>query len=199
MSSVIFMFFFCLVSIGHSQTILDLNNLKLNASPIKELNIESITNVLGRPSATNNSPIAPEIVEIVGAEIYYHDKGLKFCFKPKSEDPKERLKVAEIYLVKTWDNKNDKYFMPFKDKINPVVNPNMKLEKLIVLLKKFNPITKSAEECRTENNNALKKLGLTGNSNVVHDQLIVKTANGEVKYHCEELTKFLEYISIFPD
>ena len=90
-----------------SQDIIDLNKFTFNGLNIQDLNIEVVTNILGRPTATNNNPIAPELVKITGAQIYYHDKGLMFWFKPESQDPQKRIFFIDVYIVKTWDKEND--------------------------------------------------------------------------------------------
>lgn len=192
--------FLILTSICRSQDILDLNNFTYNDSIIKELNIEKVTDMLGRPTATNNNSIYPEIVDIAGAKIYYHDKGLMFWFKPKSQDTQKRVWLIEVYLVKKWDKDFNEFFLPYSGKIDPAINPNMKSEKLISIFDTYNPKIESAAECRKGFEESMKKeLNMWVKSDIVHDRVIINTDNGKINLHCEEITKFLEFLTIFPE
>jgi hypothetical protein len=187
-------------SICRSQDILDLHNLTFNDSIIKELNIEKVTDMLGRPTATNNNSKVPAvIVDAAGAKIYYHNKGLMFWFKPKSEDTQKRVWFFEIYLVKKWDKDFNEFFLPYSGKIEPEINPNMKSEKLISLFNTYNPKIESAEECRKGFEESMKKDGFFVKSDIAHDRVIINTYNGKINLHCEELTKFLEFLTIIPE
>lgn len=195
-STIIFLTILSLTSICQSQNVLNLNNFTFNDSVIKEFNIEKVTNMLGRPTATNNNPIAPELVEITGAQIYYHDMGLMFWFHPKSSDSQKRLWIIKVYLVKKWDEDFNKFFLPFTNKIYPALNSNMKSDQIVSLFDKYNPKVKSAEESRKDFEESMKKYGLKSSSDIVHDRIIVKTDKGIIKLECEELTKFLDYFII---
>lgn len=188
-------------SICRSQDILDLNNLTFNDSIIKELNIEKVTDMLGRPTATNNNSKVPAIVvDAAGAKIYYHDKGLMFWFKPKSEDTQKRIWFFEVYLVKKWDKDFNEFFLPYSGKIEPAINSNMKSEKLISLFDTYNPKIESAEECRMDLEESMKKsFGVFVKSDIAHDKVVINTENGRINFWCEELTKFLEYLTIIPE
>jgi hypothetical protein len=102
---LVFIMMFCQAlqtnCLAQDQLTLNLEKLTLNNLVLRELNLDKITDFLGRPTGTNNNPIAPEIVDISGAEIYYHKMGLKFWFNPPSSDSQKRLLRIEVYLVRT--------------------------------------------------------------------------------------------------
>ncbi len=183
--------FFILLSIiakSHSQDILDLNNFTFNDSIIKELTIEKVTNMLGRPTATDNNQIAPA--------IYYHDKGLEFRFKSKSSDPQSRISILLVSVVKRWDVLNNEFYLPFAGTITPSINANMKSENLIALFEKYSIEQQSAEEIRKENKAFMKENKLYWTDNTLHDKIIVKMNNEAIVFRCEELTKYLDYFII---
>jgi hypothetical protein len=97
---------------------------------LKDLTIEKVTDVLGRPSATNNNPIAPELVGMTGAIIHYHEKGLTFWFAPKKSDSLKRLWNLKVFLVRTWDKDYNDFYYPFKGIIQPNINGNMKADSI---------------------------------------------------------------------
>lgn len=196
---VIFIFLLMSTSICQSQNTLDLNTLSINDSLIKDLNIEKVTDMFGRPSATNNNPIAPELVDIMGAQIYYHDKGLVFHFNPTFEDSLKRIRSFEVYLIKRWDKANKKFFLPYEGDINPTISKNMKSKNLISLFQNYSINIRSADELQKEYEENLKKLGMKSNTNILHDRIIVKTNNCRIQFNCEELTKFLEFFRLIYD
>ena len=103
-----------------SQQSLNLVNLTLNDSVLlKELNIERITDILGRPSAVKRQP--EFLAEILGSRIYYHDLGLELWFQPKSKDSQERVFSIIVYLVKTWDKDYSLFYLPFSGALIIVV------------------------------------------------------------------------------
>lgn len=176
----------------------DFNEFTINDSTIKDLNIDEITDMLGRPTATNNNPILSDIVDVIGAQIYYHDIGMMFWFKPKSTDPQSRILNIEIYLVKTWDKDHNEFFQPFPGNITPKVNPNMKINNLLSIFNEHNPTIRTAEETRKSYEEMMKGIGMKVQSTTSHDFVDVLYDKGKIVLACEELTKFLESIIIVP-
>lgn len=179
---------------------LDLNRLTLKGSTLKELTIEKVTNILGRPSAINKNEL---ISDVVGPNIYYHSKGLKFGFKTKKLDSQQRVSSIVIYLVRTWDKEYQEFFYPFPENIFPYINANMKTSDILPLFKDYNVSLESAEarnkkyEKETkEINEVLSEMGKHINADIQHDVIIVRNNNVAINLFCEELTKYLEYVSI---
>jgi hypothetical protein len=200
--SILF-FFFIRTFVGYSQenTRLNLNEFTLNDLPLKDLTIDKVTDILGRPSATNNSPIAPDIVEITGAIIYYHDKGLVFWFAPSKTDALKRLWNIKVFLVRSWDKSFSEFNYPFKGIITPNLNGNMKSDSVFSIFKVYNPELKEAKQARIESDALRKEKKLERyipQSTISHDRINAKTDKGSIILECEELTKFLEFFTLFP-
>jgi len=185
---IIVLIFFIFTSLtSNAQISIDLNKMELNGSiKISELNAETITNILGRPSAIANNEA---IVDFIGNEIFYHSLGLSFEFNTKKKDLKQKVKNMDIYLVKTWDEKRNEFFMPFLDELIPELSPNMKIEEILFLFEK---------EIYEKNRETFKKANLNINSlmPVKYDNVVVEKENYIIVVICEEITKFPEEIHI---
>ena len=195
-------FLFSLDNCFSQETIqIDLNNFTFNNLQLNELTIDKVTDLLGRPSATNNSPIAPELVDITGAIIHYHDKGLTFWFAPTKTDQLKHLWNVKVYLVRSWDKDFNEFFYPFKGKLEPDLNGNMKMDSICSIFKDFNPKITSAERSRQTADSVRKANKLERYirpSTISHDRISIKTEAGSISLDCEELTKFLETFTLFP-
>lgn len=176
-----------------SQDCLNLYNLTLNDSILlKELNIEKLTDILGRPSAIKKNE---QLSDILGPQVYYHDMGLTFWFLPKSKDPQQRIWSISVYLVKTWDKNFSKFFYPFSGKVVPSLNGNMKTNDIIPLFKNNKLIVELAEENKAKWDEALKNVNIK--LDVGKEDIVRVLNNGSyVNIICEELTKFLERFTI---
>ena len=198
-----FLCFLCLgTSSGYSQEniSLDLNKFTLNNLPLKDLTIKKVTDILGRPSATNNNPVAPELVDITGAMIYYHEKGLLFWFASSSRDPLNRLWNVKVFLTRKWDDKFNEFYYPFKGIIKPNLNGNMKSDSICSIFKVYSPKITSAKQARQDADAFRREKNLekyVGPSTITNDYITVKTNIGSIILDCEELTKFLESFTIY--
>jgi len=201
------MFFFCSflmsLSIGLSQESiqLNLNKFTLNNLQLKDLTIDKVTDILGRPSSTNNSPIAPELVDITGAIINYHDKGLIFWFAPVKSDSLKRLWNLKVFVVRSWDKDYNDFHYPFKGILSPNLDGNMKADSICSIFRNYNPKVTSAEKARQTADSVRKVNKLERYirpSTISHDRIGIKTDVGSISLECEELTKFLETFTLFP-
>jgi hypothetical protein len=194
---IIVLIFFIFTSLtSNAQISIDLNKIELNGSiKISELNAETITNILGRPSAIANNEA---IVDFIGNEIFYHSLGLSFEFNTKKKDLKQKVKNMDIYLVKTWDEKRNEFFMPFLDELIPELSPNMKIEEILFLFENDNAYILTAKEIYEKNRETFKKANLNINSlmPVKYDNVVVEKENYIIVVICEEITKFPEEIHI---
>ncbi len=178
-------------SFAFSQVKLDLINQTINDDNLLEsLTIDQFTDILGRPSVVDR-PIE-SLAHILGPELFYHDIGLKISFRPQKNDQKGTIRSIVIHLVRYWDDDNNKYFMPYSGTLNPDVNPNMKTNDLISIFEGFELTLKEAEERRAE----IKEQNLGFDIPINEDVLRVYFENHHVNFICEELTKFLERITI---
>jgi len=189
----VFMLFIELTVIG--QTI-DLNKLTLNDSILKELAIDQITNILGRPSAVEKHELTSSII---GPELFYHNKGLSISFLPKSQDSLQRVKSIKIYLARTWDKKFNEFYLSFLGKIIPQVNSNIKNKDLLPLFNNDSIKYTSAEDNRGRMEADFKKMGAMkyfDSSTVFYDITVIIRKNVRLVFECEPVTKFLETVRI---
>ena len=195
-------FIFLCTSRGYSQEniSLNLNEFTLNNLQLKDLTINKVTDILGRPSATNSNPVAPELVDITGAMIYYHDKGLKIWFYSSSTDPLKRLWNVEVFLARKWDDQFKEFYYPFKGDIIPNLDGNMKSDSVCSIFKVYNPKITSAKMARQksdEDRRAYHVESYIKPSTLTNDNISVKTDKGSIYLDCEELTKFLESFTVY--
>ena len=191
MKTIIFFFMFFLIVPATGQTNLNLDKLTLNGTIIRELTVEKLTNMLGRPSSVTSNK---EIAEIIGPMVYYHNKGLGFIFFSKSEDPKQRVHIISIYLSKTWDEGFDIFYSPFSGVISPKLNTRMKIDEILPLFKNKKVSVQTADEIR-----ALLTAKNIDPTKIREDIIKVESAGCVVNIFCEEVTKYLERLSIILD
>ena len=182
---------FGLISTISSQLQLNAHDLTINNKLLIGLNTDKLTDLLGRPTAIKKNEL---LAEILGPEIYYHSKGLKFHFNAKSKDPEQKVWMIQIYFVKSWDKDHLEFFLPYSGKFTPEVNANMKVKDLLLLLEEFKPSLETAEERRKEAKEAIKIVDVS--SSIQHDIVAIENEKAKINFHCEELTKFLEFMTI---
>ena len=180
-----------------SQQSINLLKLTINDTiSLTDLNIERTTNLLGRPSAVQRQP--DFLADILGSCIYYHDLGLEFWYHTKKIDPQERVYIISIYLVKTWHKDFSKFYLPFGGILSPELTPNMKINDIKLLFEKDSVSITTAADSRSQID-AMKKKGdwPTGvNPKNSEDILSINNGNIKINFFCEELTKYLERITI---
>jgi len=188
--------FFLISSSCYSQISIDFNKIVLNDSiKLGDLDAETVTDILGRPTIVENNEAT---VDIIGNKIIYHNLGLSFTFYPKKKDPKQKLYVIDLYLVKTWDKKHNEFFMPFLGKLIPELNANLKINEILPLFENDSAYIFTAKESYEMKRNALKSKGYKSLLNSLepdkYDNVVVKKENCTFYVRCEEITKFLENI-----
>jgi hypothetical protein len=170
-----------------SEIKLDLNKLTLNKIPIKELTIEEVKDLFGEPTVNENTWMA----DITGRQLFFHGYGLIFWFNPKNSDPTQKLLSMTIYLIDTWDDKNGDIFLAFPGKITPEVTSDYKVDDITSLFKNYNITIQSAKDYRIERAKSY------GDSSLYHYDLIgVESKKGYMCFSCDEVSKFLDYITI---
>lgn len=175
-----------------SQDCLNLYKLTLNDSVLlRELTVERLTDILGRPSATQNNAL---ISDILGPRVFYHDKGLNFWFQAKSKDPQQRLMSIGVYMVRTWDKDFNEFYFPFSGKVVPNLNPNMKIDDILPLFENYPVTILTAEQRREKMKEALK--GINIKLDTTEDVISVENNGNEVNLFCEEVTKYFGRFTI---
>ena len=166
---------------------LDLHKLTLNKIPVKELTIEEVKDLFGDPTVYEHTWMA----DITGPQLYFHGYGLIFWFNPKNKDPNQKLISMTIYLIDTYDEKNEDIFLAFPGKITPELTSGYKADDITPLFKNYNITLQSAQEYRIERSKSY------GDSSLfTHDLIGVESKKGYICFSCEETSKFLDYITI---
>lgn len=166
----------------------NLFELTLNDSLLKELNIEELTDHLGRPSLINKNEL---ISEYAGPRVYYHNFGLDIWFRPKNKDPQQRIDFITIYLIKKWDDVNKQFFNPFPGSFIPNLNSELKFNDIINIFSDYEIEIFMAEKRRKQ----LEDSSLNSDD-IEHDIIVVDINSFKVNFYFEELTKFLDRVSI---
>ena len=125
---------------GLSQGCLNLNlyDFTLNGIPLKELTVDKVTDILGRPSAINTNDVLISLgLDDIGVQVYYFDLGIEFGFKPVKKDPQKRLSDMYVRLSKEWDDYYLKWYQPFSGTITPNLNANMKAGNVVQLFTNY--------------------------------------------------------------
>jgi len=188
----IFIQFFVLTSLSQPSLSLDLYKLTLNGLSIKELTVEKVTNLLGRPTVSESNEL---LSEIIGPKLIYHKIGLEFWFNSKKQDPQQRVSIVSVKLVKKWDDKYKEFHMPFLGNIIPKLSANNKMSSVLPLFKNYPVTVQTADEYDKEIGKATEGLGLNRKKST-HDTVRIKNNSAGINIMAEEVTKFLEYISI---
>lgn len=131
-------------ALGQSQRLqIDLIQATLNGRPLLSMTVDGISDLLGRPTAVKDNRL---IAELTGPQIYYHDAGVSFWFKPKTKDPTERLSMMAIYFSRAWDEKTKKFFEQFRGQITKNIDANWRADKTLSEFAPYNPMVETAEE-----------------------------------------------------
>ncbi len=170
-----------------SEINLDLYKLTLNKIPVKELTIQDVKDLFGDPTVNEHTWMA----DITGPQLFFHSYGLIFWFNPKNTDPNQKLISMTIYLFETWDERNGDIFLAFPGKITPELTSDYKVDDITPLFKNYNITIQSAEDYRAERS---KSYGDTSKYN--HDLIGVESKKGYVCFSCDEVSKYLDYITI---
>lgn len=159
-----------------AQSSLNLVNLTINDSiQLRGLNIDNVTNILGRPTVVVEQP--EFLASTLGPEICYHDLGLKFSFHPQSRDSTGSLLNVVVYLSRTWDKDNTKHYQPFNGKLSPALSGNLKSKDIGNLYENYEVVAKLVTGTKFE-------------------VIQVDGSDFYIRHMCEPLTKYLEFISI---
>lgn len=180
-------------SLASSELAIDLIKGTLNGTPLSTLTIDQVTDMLGRPSASDRYP------ELVGAHIYYHSLGLQFWFNAPYMTPgNKHLLLLIIYLSKTWDSERSNFFMPFEGKLNPAATANWKVQRTLKELAQFGVVTETPpEQYEAEVKARQQQYGISGSVVSPFHRVSLKGETTEPNFFHEPTTKFLEHIYVY--
>ncbi len=167
----------------------------INDQKACELTIDQATDLLGRPSAVEEAPFE-ELAAIVGPTLYYQDEGIELTFNGPQIDPDEKISAASFYLTEATNESTmsmtPRLFQPFKGKLTPSVNPDMKVDDTETLLKEsgFYYETVSPEQSQASIEEA------TGEPATGPFSWRVQARNGDIwsNYSHKGVTGFLEQV-----
>lgn len=106
---------------------IDIEAGTINGKSMIGLPLESLTDMLGRPSSVPDNPLK---ISILGTVLKYHHFGLKFQCKLSEEDYNQPVEMIEIYLSKSWDEEASKFYTIDNISFHPNLNPNYKANQI---------------------------------------------------------------------
>jgi hypothetical protein len=168
---------------------IDLGTATINGQYILDLGIEQVTDLLGRPTASESG-----FEDITGPRLHYHEIGLSFWFETKKKDPKQSVASATVYLSKTWDKDSRQHFQPFKNTLTPSVSASSKEQRVAEAIKDQAPEATSAEQAKRNYEKA--RLGRHLGSINLQDSLTTYSARHRTTYFFDPPSKFLERVVI---
>jgi hypothetical protein len=163
----------------------------LNDKPLDSLTIDTVTDLFGRPTASDRFP------ELVGAQIYYHTLGLKFWFKTSKTESEKRLLLLDIHVSKTWDSSRSQFFLPFQGTLNPPATANWKSEQIMNELAPYKPTETLPDQYEREVLKRQRQVGISGGVVAMH-VVTLELGNLKANFFHEAATRFLERITVVP-
>ena len=120
---------------------IDLINATLNGRPLRDLTLDKITDLLGRPSAVTDPRANKDgnKISYYGACLYYHEKGVYFAFFHPQQDKDQHLEELHVYLAKKMDERFTAQFIPYKGKLSRDVNGDWKVKKILEIFSDLKP------------------------------------------------------------
>jgi hypothetical protein len=164
---------------------IDLGAGTINGRYLIDLDIEQVTDFLGRPSASESG-----LEDITGPRLHYHEAGLSFWFEPKKKDPKQGVALVTVYFSKTWDKDTRHHFQAFAGALTPAVSASWKEPRVAEAIKDQAPTTTSAEQMKRTFEKA--GLGRHVGSVAFQDNLTTHSARHRTTYYFDPPSKFLE-------
>ena len=123
-----------------STNVVDLISAKINGFSMKDLTLDKVTDLFGRPSAVRD----PGVYEsrsgkktYYGSTLYYHEKGLAFTFQHPEEDKEQHCTDVGIYLSRHWDKNFSTHFLPYSGALSRSVSANWKARRVLEAFSDF--------------------------------------------------------------
>lgn len=125
---------------------IDLINAQYQGHYLFDLSRDELTDIIGRPSSGDNLTKSKDLNIYLGSILNYYEKGISFWFTSADLDNKETCANIHIYLIKTYDEKNSDYFLPYQGNISNLKTDNLKKKNVFEVFSKYNPVDKYSEE-----------------------------------------------------
>jgi len=193
---------------------IDLVNATLNGRPLRELTLDEITDIFGRPSSVTDPKeitSAKNEISYYGAVINYHDKGLHFVFTSPHMDKDQHLEELRISLSKNMDAKCGACFVPYQGKLSRDVNGGWKAKKVSEVFSDLNleDLWANAKPNREKHRLEVEKAKAADPKfaeqvRAIYDGLektdlclFARLKTHNLRFEYEQNTQFIENISIF--
>ncbi len=170
------------LSAGEPKSVfLDLIDGTLNKTPLSQLSIDRVTDILGRPSAVDNKfPAA------LGPGLLYRDFGVSVWFRVDQSC----CQTIAIFLSRSPKAPD---FFPFRGNLSPAITGDWKVNRILDELAAFRPVYRSADEVRRETE-ARTKIKSTGST---FDEIEVLRESHSLTFSADPITKFVERINVY--
>lgn len=178
---------------------IDLRQQTFNQRSIFSYSLDEITDLLGRPSGVKPERVGNKYY--FGPELYYYDLGLRFDF-PHSKKGPQKVEQIRIFLSKTLDENQSKYFIPFAGNLHPSLSSNWKTDRVVKEFPSLNfKVDNSAGSFaqNLEHLSAMSGIPIAGDPFLAYELLPTLTADsdkGRISFGFDKTTKFIEWISL---
>lgn len=165
---------------------INLKEATINGHKLGSYTIDSITDLLGRPTAIGSEYIA----SIIGQSITYHNLGLQFRFYEKSTDPEQHLHTVYITFIKYWDELYNDFFNPYSEILIPNLNADTKASDIQEIFGNDSLFITTPEEAEKKYNKSVKDTLLYRHGGFRYT-ILTKFPDHNVNFTHEGVTKFL--------
>lgn len=191
---LVLMFFTVFTITGQTINML---KLTLNDSVLSELNIDKLTDLLGRPDLVTGAND-----NLIGPSISYAEKGISFLFEPKFLDPNQGVSIVTLFISKVWDTSSHEWFYPFPVKgiTIPNVNSSMKIKEIVPLFGEVDVSVFTADQLMEEAGKKKSRHSKGSDpSDFPFDEVHIKLPEnlGMIYLKFDKTTKYLERINLF--
>ena len=181
----------CIATLGNAQTF-DLVDGTVDNAALCSLVLDDVIDLLGRPSAVE-SP-SPFVSDILGPKVFYHDNGLYFWFRP-GEVGQEPLLAVTLYLSRSWDADNSKWYSVFDGGLQPAATNQWRVARSLEVLGPVGGVEKTPDEREAEWQETVGDL-VRMPEGFAHLVEVDFEDGRRLVFHHEPVTRFLERVGV---
>ena len=165
----------------HAQPLnLDLMAGTLGGESICDLDVDTATDLLGRPSVVDDR------IASLFIGLDFHDKGVEFTFYTWGGVS------ATFHMSEKWDADHSKHYQPFSGSISLGIDGNWKAKKIESEFSSDSVRVQTPEELKAD----LQKNGLYSPNITLVYTVIVELEDHSLSFQHEKVTKFLEILTV---
>ncbi|MFO1458698.1 MAG: hypothetical protein U1G08_04765 [Verrucomicrobiota bacterium] len=192
---------------------IDLISAALNGNNIFELDLDKLTDLLGKPTRFY-PPDKTENVEPgsspKGARIIYHNLGIEFWLNHPTEDSKQMCRYFRVETTTHQDNESGQTFSSFVGNLSKGVSGEWKSKRIMEAFSEFNPKDVGANEnAKAKVSELLKLIEIGRKFNAVPEAkmaelersavetiscIILLTKESKVGFNYDPDTKFIQSV-----